>query len=455
MNLRYINPFENDFPDHISGKLEQGVGRICSFNRRGTLLAVGCVVGKVVIWDFETLGVAKELTYHTAPITGVSWSRNGCKLFTTSMDGRAVLWNVLKGTAIRKLHFEVPVIHSTLHPRNPRFCTIALKGLEPYVYDLSAKQVKRKQLLLKPAHQKKVPKSKTKLRKPATNMFAVFDRRGKHIFTGSSRGTITVHRLDSHLTIVKSVKAGNAIVKKIVFSKDNKLFLSNSGDRVIRVFDGETFEFLREFQDVVNRLQWVSAGFSAMADYLVSATSLRATHNLYIWNCQFGRLIGILEGPKETVLDLQWHPHRPIIVTCTSSGAVYIWTKQLTANWAVFAPDFEVLEENVQYVESSTTSSDIEETAKRHAEQQEQIEKEPVDILTCDAIPMLSDDEDDGCEEMDKLSNELTHLPTIVPEQEVIIRIPQDVLKVISAQKLQTPLDGPSSKKQCLGPAEV
>jgi hypothetical protein len=47
----------------------------------------------------------------------------------------------------------------------------------------------------------------------------------------------------------------------------------------------------------------------------------------------------------------QAHPSRPIICSCTHAGAVYVWSKNYTENWAAFAPDFEELGENTEYIE--------------------------------------------------------------------------------------------------------
>ena len=60
----FIQEFDGNL-DSVSAALT------CSFNRTGSLLAVGCNDGRLVIWDFLTRGIAKILTAHVHPVTSV------------------------------------------------------------------------------------------------------------------------------------------------------------------------------------------------------------------------------------------------------------------------------------------------------------------------------------------------------------------------------------------------
>lgn len=106
----------------------------CSFNRRGTLIAVGCNDGRIVVWDFLTRGIAKIISAHMHPVCSIryfiilheefiqfervleiilisySWSRNGCKLLSASTDNNVCIWDVLSGECEQRYRFPSPVL---------------------------------------------------------------------------------------------------------------------------------------------------------------------------------------------------------------------------------------------------------------------------------------------------------------------------------------------------------
>ena len=71
----------------------------CQFNRFGTLLAVGCNDGRIVIWDFLTRGIAKIIQAHVHPVCSLSWSRTGRRMVSASTDNTVSIWDILTGDA--------------------------------------------------------------------------------------------------------------------------------------------------------------------------------------------------------------------------------------------------------------------------------------------------------------------------------------------------------------------
>lgn len=167
-------------------------------------------------------------------------------------------------------------------------------------------------------------------------------------------------------------------IKSIEFARRGDSFLVNTADRVIRVYDAKDVincgkdgdpEPVQKLQDLVNkcvhfveefrifliwhliyfRTTWKKCCFSGDGEYICAGSARQ--HALYVWEKSIGNLVKILHGTKgELLLDVVWHPVRPIIASI-SSGLVSIWAQNQVENWSAFAPDFKELDENVEYDE--------------------------------------------------------------------------------------------------------
>lgn len=77
-----IESFGQNYPEEFDGSLDCiSLAVTCAFNKYGTLLAVGCNDGRIVIWDFLTRGIAKIISAHVHPVCSISWSRSGHKVW--------------------------------------------------------------------------------------------------------------------------------------------------------------------------------------------------------------------------------------------------------------------------------------------------------------------------------------------------------------------------------------
>ncbi len=107
-----------------------------------------------------------------------------------------------------------------------------------------------------------------------------------------------------------------------------------------------------------------------------------------------------LSGPKISLHSLSWHPTRPFIAVGTSDGYVDVWGPRL--DWTAFAPDFQALQKNVEYVEKedefdTIMDGDKDELVKRKELSNKIEEQEQVDVTTITPIPVF--DSDSECEE--------------------------------------------------------
>jgi COMPASS component SWD1 len=107
-----------DYPENITNTIRSGHATMLRFDRQGDYLASGRVDGTVVVWDLETMGVARKLRGHNKSITFLSWSLCGRYLLSTCQGWKAILWDLQNGNRLREVRFRAPAYMAEIHPWN-------------------------------------------------------------------------------------------------------------------------------------------------------------------------------------------------------------------------------------------------------------------------------------------------------------------------------------------------
>lgn len=427
MNAPIIDPLQGDFPEVIEEYLEHGVMKCIAFNRRGTLLAAGCSDGSCLIWDFDTRGVAKELRDKecVAAITSVCWSRYGHRILVSAADKSLTLWDVIKGEKISRVTLQQTPLKVYLHPGSttPSVCLACPLSSAPLIVDLNSGEKTVLPVSLTDTANEIAPPLRNKFSDgsaPFTPTAACFNKYGDLVYVGNSKGEILV--IDSKGLQIRAIFPipGGAVIKNIVFSRNGQYLLTNSNDRTLRIYENllplrdgpkaldefllnsveedepgklkdvgsKCLTLLGAFQDSITKVHWKAPCFSGDCEWVIGGSASKGEHKIYIWD-RAGHLVKILEGPKEAIIDLAWHPVHPIVLSVSLTGMVYIWAKDYTENWSAFAPDFKELEENEEYVEREDEFDLMPETEK--VKESDVNEDEEVDIMAVEKDSTFSD----------------------------------------------------------------
>lgn len=400
MNLSLVDPFvlAQDCPEALTGRLRSGHSTSIRFSHRGDLLASGRLDGIVVIFDIETNGVARKLRGHTRQVQSLSWSADDRYLLSASQDWKCVLWDLKDGSRVRTVRFEAPIFIAELHPKNHLLFVAAIFEDQPVLVDISS-EIPVKRTLPSAPRRSQVERENATEKQAAqdakqTSTVTVFTPSGEHILAGTNKGWMNIIDIATR-HVQYSIRLTNNLIIFIRTTASGRDIVVNSSDRIIRTlhlpdltdpkvdFENMRLEVEHKFQDVVNRLSWNHVSFSSTGEYVTASTWMN--HDIYVWERGHGSLVKILEGPKEELSVVEWHPYRPFVAAVgVDSGRVYLWSILTPQRWSALAPDFVEVEENVEYVEREDEFDiqPIEEIHKRRLD----LEDEEVDVLTVEPV---------------------------------------------------------------------
>jgi WD40 repeat protein len=110
------------------------------------------------------------------------------------------------------------------------------------------------------------------------------------------------------------------------YTKDVLTHLLLQRDKSLQVVslnpDDHSEDGTQEYEDPVNRIGWVDADLSRNCEYLGGALADPREHKLYVWDLSNSALVKVIDGPKEDVVAMRWHPYQPVLVSVSVSGKV-------------------------------------------------------------------------------------------------------------------------------------
>lgn len=173
-----------------------------NFVRIGSMLAVGCSDGRLVIWDFLTRGIAKVISADYSPICCISWSKKSDLIATSSTDNSVCIWQTTTGRCRTRIScLQSPILKVQFHPRNSSYLLVSPLKHPPILIDENGKH------------------TIVSIDEEPHDIICTFDRKGEHIILGNSRGLIVIKTF-ADLKVVSSFRittgtSTNTVLKHI------------------------------------------------------------------------------------------------------------------------------------------------------------------------------------------------------------------------------------------------
>ena len=268
------------------------------------LILLGLLAGQIAVPLKNVAQDTPQLvlpTEHTASVTSVAFSPDGCYALSGLSDNTLRLWDVSNGRELRSIYGHTGKITSVAFSPNGRY---AISGSGD------------KTIILWEIHTGKNIRSFSGHDGVVTSV--AFSLDGFYILSGSNDKTLKLWNMPTGIN-VRTFSGHTAWVVSVAFSPDGRHALSGSRDKTMKLWDVKTGQEVRSFSG--HRWQVSSVAFSPDGRYILSGSY----RPLKLWDVATGQPVRTFSGQTGWVSSVAFSPDSRYALSGSGDKSLKLW----------------------------------------------------------------------------------------------------------------------------------
>jgi WD40 repeat protein len=276
--------------------------RSASYSPDGKRIVTASLDKTARIWDARTGVQLAVLSGHGDRVNSAVFSPDGMRIVTASSDKTARIWDAGTGAQLAELSgHDDRLISAEYSPDGTRIVT-ASYGESPIIWDVRTGV-----------------KLTTLAGHSATVTHAAYSPDGARIVTASFDQTARIW--DARTGASLAVLSGHAAtVESAAYSPDGAQIVTASADKTARIWDSRTGASLAVLSGHAATVE--SAAYSPNGAQIVTASDDKTAR---VWNAHTGALLAVLSGHGDRVASAAYSPDGSQIVTASVDQTARIW----------------------------------------------------------------------------------------------------------------------------------